>query len=273
MAPTLGVPLDLGVLAPGKLLRSRLAGRLAAAGSPPPDAEALARVCAAVELVHTASLCHDDVMDGGLLRRGVPALWRKAGRSGAVLIGDLLLCEATELLLDTAGGRYVRDFVEKVAEVCAAEAEQEVALRGRALNAATCLRLARSKSGPLFAFAARVTGGADQVLSAALEEAGYRVGTAYQLADDLLDVLGQEEVSGKTLGTDDRRGKFTLACDPKEGHKVLTGEVQRLCSSAVECLKPWARAQQGLRRFLARDLRPVFARYGTALTAPVDGAL
>ncbi len=207
-----GLPVRPSQLLPGKMLRTRMAARLSTRLTVP--VETLQHVCAAVELTHTASLCHDDVIDNALVRRGQPALWRASSRSGAVLLGDLLLCEAMGLLTGTDGGRLVRPFLAKLRETCAAEAEQELRLRGREVGRDVCLRIARGKTGPLFAFVGLAAGGADAALSAALEEAGYRVGTAYQLADDLLDVEGCEEAAGKTLGTDVARRKFTLAQEP-----------------------------------------------------------
>ena len=265
VAHCIGDGADLAQLMPGKMLRTRLASRLAAQGLPDLGPSALARVCAATELVHTASLCHDDVVDNTLIRRALPTLWRATTPSGAVLIGDLLLCEATGLLLQTAGGRYVKSFVAKVREMCAAEAEQEIRWRGRCPDESTCLRLARQKTGPLFAFVARACAGDDGRLAAALEEAGYCLGAAYQLADDLIDVLGREDVAGKTLGTDRERGKFTLAHASEDGPDVVRRHVSALCNAALEGLDSWPQARGALRRFFVSDLGPVFRRHGQHL--------
>ncbi len=265
VARTVGVDGDLSRLVSGKMLRTRLAARLAPACADRPSEGDLSRLAAAVELVHSASLCHDDVIDNAFLRRAAPPLWRRTSASGAVLIGDMLLCKAVDLLLETDGGRYVQVFVAKVSELCAAEAEQELKLRGRRLDLETCLRTAREKTGPLFAFMGQVCGGEDEVLSAALEEAGYRVGTAYQLADDLRDAGGTEEAAGKTLGTDMHRGKFTLAETNGDGPRTVRRHVAELCLSALDCLRAWPPVRQGLLTFLTADLAPVFARYGNGL--------
>jgi geranylgeranyl pyrophosphate synthase len=259
-ASSLGAAGEVVGLVHGKMLRTRFAGKLAAAVATPPAGATLARACAAVEMVHTASLYHDDVIDSGLIRRARPTLWRTTGASAAVLIGDILLCEAMGLLLDTEGGRHVRPFVAKVSEVCLGEAEQEFVLRGRQWDEETCLRIARAKTGPLFAFGAGVSGGADRDLCRALEEAGYRIGTAYQLADDLLDVLGREDVAGKTLGTDGARGKFTLAHASKEGRRSIAGHIARQCGSGLDCLARWPAARDTLAGFIACDLLPLFCR-------------
>jgi heptaprenyl diphosphate synthase len=251
---------EVGGLLPGKMLRTRLAGRVAGEAS-----EALAAACAATELVHTASLCHDDVIDNAIIRRARPTLWQATSPSGAVLLGDLLLCEALDVLIDGPGAPHLKHFVAKVREVIGAETEQELLLRGRAVDEPTCLRLARTKTGPLFAFTAWVAGSADALLAAALDEAGYRVGTAYQLADDLFDVVAAEQEAGKTLGTDQARGKFTLPQAPDGGVDATREHIRELCSSAVASLGDWPDRQTGLVRFITDDLLPVFRQHNENL--------
>ena len=264
VACSLGGGLNPAQLAPGKMLRSRLAARLVAAGAGGCRPSTVEAICAAVEIVHTASLFHDDVIDGAPFRRARPTLWRESGSTAAVLVGDVLLCEAMALVVETEGGSCVPTFVEKVREVCRTEAEQELVLRRRRLDQSTCLAIARGKTGPLFALVALVCGGEDDVLRAALEEAGYRVGSAYQLADDLLDAFGDPDVAGKTLRTDRRRRKFTLAQCPGDGGDARR-LVAELCRSAARCLESWPSLQGGLRRYLAEDLQPVLRRYDPRL--------
>ena len=252
------VDLDVSRMIPGKMLRSRLAGRLVEGGLGGGDWSDAAQLSAAIELAHTASLCHDDVIDNAEVRRGLPSLWCVTGASGAVLIGDLLLCEAIELVMDTDGGRCLTEFLAKLKEVITAEAKAELMLRGTILDEPTCLDLARGKTGPLFAFVAGICGREDRDLAAALEETGYLIGTAYQLADDLLDRIGDEDRAGKTLGTDQRRGKFTLARDGRDAQDVLHREVHRLCESAVHRLAGRAQAEDAIRRYLVEDIQPLF---------------
>jgi geranylgeranyl pyrophosphate synthase len=140
-------------LAGGKMLRTRLAGRIReCAGAADPDA--LAEVCTAAELVHSASLCHDDVVDGSEMRRGGPSLWTEVGRTGAILVGDLLFAEAVRMVRAAGDGKFVADFADKMKETSAAEAEQELVWRGKKPDEETHIRLARGKTGPLFAFTA-----------------------------------------------------------------------------------------------------------------------
>ena len=253
------------LLLPGKMLRTQLVARLVEAGASRIDLSVAARLCAATELAHTASLCHDDVIDGGLLRRGHSTLWRATSESGAVLTGDLLLCEATSLLLETDEGHHLPAFIDKVREVCSAEAEQELVLRGNRLDRATCVRIARGKTGPLFAFTPQICAGDDAALAAALEAAGYDIGTAYQLADDLLDAVGDEAEAGKTLGTDLARRKFTIAHEDGDG---LPDCIRSLCAAALERLDAHPKARGAVEQFLLHDLQAAFDRYALDL-APV----
>lgn len=249
-------PWAVGPMLSGKMLRSRLGARLFANGAPVNEST-LQAVCVATELVHTASLCHDDVVDNSLIRRSLPTLWRIVGSSGAILIGDLLLCEAMALLMETEKGRLTRRFLTKVTEMVEAETQQELVYRGKQVDMETCLQLARGKTGPLFAFVAGICGGEDETLCGLLEEAGYRIGTAYQLADDLVDILGTECTVGKTLGTDLIRGKFTLPQIGDAGERAARKSISELCISAVELLNDYPKTRDGLREFLCQDLQPV----------------
>lgn len=246
------------LLAPGKMLRTRLAAYLVCATGVEASEE-LTAACVGTELIHTASLCHDDIIDRAEVRRGRPALWRVDGPTVAVLLGDMLICEAFAQVASHCGDRHVRAFAACVQEVCRAEAEQELLL-GRQLDEATYLRMARSMTGPLFAFPACVCGGEDPALGAALEEAGYRIGAAYQVADDLLDVAGSEQSAGKTLGTDATRRKFTLAGATPDGGERARRRVVELCGSALQVLEPWPAVRGALNEFYAAELQPVFDR-------------
>jgi len=252
----------------GKMLRTHFAGWLALGGGWRADEDVLIDVCAATEMVHTATLCHDDVVDGALVRRSSPALWRAKGAAAAVMIGDWLLADAAGIIADTSGGRYLALFLAKARETCAAEIEHEIALRGTQLGVETCVRLARGKTGPLFSFVGRVCGGDDDKLAAALEEAGYRVGTAYQLADDLIDAVGSQAQAGKTLGTDTARGKYTLAQGGVRGAAFARECAVRELREAVRCVERWPGVRTGLESFLEEGIRSALTgagiRVGTA---------
>jgi geranylgeranyl pyrophosphate synthase len=259
-----GLPMRWTQFMPGKMLRTRWAARLAESGELHVAADTIVRACAAIELTHTASLCHDDVIDGGFLRRQQPTLWRVMGPTAAILVGDLLLCEAMDVLGSVENGGLVEPFVAKLREVCAAELEQDLGSRGKALEEAACLRLARGKSGPFFAFVGYACGGAQPDLRAALQETGYRVGTLYQMADDLLDVVGGA-AADKTLGTDATQRKFTLPRMVTAGPARTRAQVRALRDAALDGVQAWPPIRAGLSQFFQRDLQPVFAQFDRRL--------
>ena len=236
---------------PGKMLRTRLAAALC-----PNDDERVIDACAATELIHTATLFHDDVIDGASMRRKQPTLWRHVGQTGAILMGDLFFSSALQLVLRGGDLRMTNSFVDKVREVCATEMAHEVFYRKQHTDVDLGVRIARGKTGPLFAFAAEACGGDDLPRSNALAEAGYLVGTAYQLADDLLDEIGDEELAGKTLGTDRERRKFTLA-QGSEGRAVVKRELRKLCEAAKDQVKPWPELSERLTQFLSDQFLPL----------------
>ena len=242
----------------GKMLRSRLIFHMGPAAKVPHDT--LLHAAAAVEMVHAASLLHDDVIDGGYLRRGSPTFWVERGISGAILVGDMMLFKAVELMCHVEDGRLTPLLVKLTGEVCDAESEQELLLRGKAPNWENCVNIARRKTGALFAFASGACGGNDAALTATLVESGYAVGTAYQLADDILDATGSEEDSGKSLGSDEARGKTTAArLDAAQAGEAVA-YVDLLCQQAEAALLPWPAIQQAWRAFMNADMRPALKK-------------
>jgi geranylgeranyl pyrophosphate synthase len=163
------------------------------------------RAATAVELVHMATLVHDDVLDQAPLRRGRPTVAASSGRERAVATGDLLLSRAFALLAD-AGDRRA---VELLAEASVALARGELAQRHDAfdleISERRYLERCRLKTATLFECAC-LLGHDDENLRAF----GAEVGLAFQLLDDVLDVAGPPERTGKARGTDLRDGTVTL---------------------------------------------------------------
>lgn len=245
-------------LGSGKMLRSRLCLRLGEALGTP--TASLLHACAAVEMIHAASLLHDDVIDGGFIRRNLPTFWVERGVSGAILVGDLMLFKALDLLGHVEKGRLVHALVRMTGEVCDAETEQELVLRGKTPTWPNCVAIARRKTGALFAFAAFAAAGNDPDLAGVLQESGYAVGTAYQLADDILDVSGLEDEAGKTLGTDEARMKTTAASAAAATGIDPVAYIDDLCERAEAALAPWPVAHRAWRQFVDEDFRPSIAR-------------
>lgn len=165
---------------------------------------------AVVELVHSATLLHDDVVDDGMERRGSITARRRWGNGISVLAGDLLLVDA----LERTGEHAPALLPSLMATLRRLVNGEIIQLRGRTeldVSEETYERILRDKTASLFAFATRsgaILGGADEAGQNALEEFGEALGIAFQLVDDVLDYQG--EATGKTLFADLIEGKLTL---------------------------------------------------------------
>ena len=242
----------------GKMLRARLILRVGP-GAAVPHLN-LVHAAAAVEMIHAASLLHDDVIDGGFLRRGVPTFWVERGIPGAILVGDLMLFKALDIVSEVEESRLTRQLIKMTGEVCDAESEQELLLRNAEATWENCVRIARRKTGALFAFAAYACGGHDLQCSEALSEAGYIIGTAYQLADDILDAKGSPESSGKSHGSDEARHKTTAVSANNDNQRDPIAYVEELCQRADALLNPWPKVQYAWREFMTHDMQPALYR-------------
>lgn len=247
-----------GLFGQGKMLRSRMLFRIGPTLGTSPDT--LLHAAAATEMIHSASLLHDDVIDGGLLRRGAPAFWVERGVSGAILLGDMLLIKSIDLICQVEGSQLAHPFVKFTAEVCEAESEQELIFRGKEIAWTDCVRIARGKTGALFAFPAYAAASGDESVQKALTEAGYLVGTAYQLADDILDAMGSDEESGKTVGTDSARAKNTLMTYLGSGVEPAA-YIRSLCESARQQLADWPTVQTAWDIYMEMDLQPELSKH------------
>ncbi len=170
------------------------------------------RAAAILELLHNASLLHDDVLDEGCLRRGVPTINRRWGNHTAVLLGDLLLGTLLEWSTDFAPD--VRTALSRmVLHTCDGEIRQTSSAGNFALSEQDYLAVIGQKTAAMFEGACHIgaslagSSGRD-CLSAA--RFGRHVGMAYQIMDDFLDIAGDDEALHKTLGTDLRSAKPTL---------------------------------------------------------------
>jgi geranylgeranyl pyrophosphate synthase len=245
------------VVGAGKMLRARLGFRVGVVLKVPH--QTLVHAAAAVEMIHAASLLHDDVIDGGALRRGAPTFWVERGVPAAILLGDLLLFKALDLTCDVESAWLTPALIRATGNVCEAEAEQELVLRGSRGSWDTCVSIARRKTGALFGFIALVCGGENEKLRDVLAEAGRMVGTAYQLADDILDANGDPKEAGKTLGSDRARAKTTAVSATRDLGEALD-EIDTLCRQAAESLAPWPAVAAAWNDYMARDFRPALDR-------------
>ncbi|MDF7822495.1 polyprenyl synthetase family protein [Pontiellaceae bacterium B12227] len=253
------LPANKNLLGSGKMLRSRLTLALGNANSIPE--EELINAGAAVDMIHGASLLHDDVIDGGLIRRGAPTFWKKYGINGTILFGDMLMFKALALLTAVNREDLLRELIDRTGEVCTSEVEQELILRGSPGTWEECEMVGRYKTGSLFAFAAVAAGDRSGDQADALREAGYLLGTAYQLADDVLDASGNEHVSGKTLGTDDKRGKTTAITVTKNAPSDPIDYIYSLLDASAAQLAAWPEIHGAWITFLNVTMKPVLSKH------------
>ncbi len=171
------------------------------------------RAAAVVELIHLATLVHDDVLDGAALRHQVPTVGRKYGAPVAVLLGDALLAQALKIAADFLSTEVCRAMARATQRVCAGEIHQTLERGNPRFSVNEYFEVIAMKTGELFGVScllgARVAGHPDEYLEAA-SRFGLQLGIAYQLFDDIADFCGDEGKIGKTLGTDLASGKFTL---------------------------------------------------------------
>jgi geranylgeranyl pyrophosphate synthase len=208
--PTLGEDATSTLSAGGKRLRPLLV--LLCAG--PSGGEAAARAGAAIELVHMASLVHDDVLDAAPLRRGQPTVAASAGRERATSAGDFLFSQAFTLL----AGAGDRRAVELLSDAAVSLARGELAQRRDAyeveLPKERYLERCRLKTARLFESACLMgrasANGTDPAGEGELRGFGAEIGLAFQLLDDVLDVTGPPERTGKARGTDLLDGTVNL---------------------------------------------------------------
>jgi heptaprenyl diphosphate synthase len=194
----------------GKRFRPMLA--LLAAQLGDPDAPEVTRAAVVCELTHLATLYHDDVMDEAAVRRGAPSANSRWTNSIAILTGDLLFARASDLLADL-GPEAVRVQAQTFERLVTGQIRETVGAQPGDDPIAHYLEVLADKTGSLVATSARFGAGfagVEEPLVASLTAFGEEVGVAFQISDDLLDIVSQGGASGKSPGTDLREGIATL---------------------------------------------------------------
>jgi len=184
---------------------------LASHFGPEPAGEPVITAATVVEMIHLATLYHDDVMDEAPLRRGAQSANARWSNSVAILAGDFLFARASRLV-STLGPDFVRIIAETFAELVTGQMRETVGARG-ADPIDHYLRVVWEKTGSLIAAAARfgsMTAGASPEAVQSLSRIGDIVGVAFQVSDDIIDIASVTGDSGKTPGTDLREGVHTL---------------------------------------------------------------
>ena len=165
-----------------------------------------------IEITHLASLYHDDVMDDAPLRRGVPTAQLVWGNSVAVLTGDLLFARASQLIADL-GERAIRLQADTFERLCLGQLHETVGPQPGEDPVAHYLKVLADKTGSLIAAAAQfgvAFSGAPSEYESAVLEFGEKIGIAFQLVDDVIDLTASDAETGKKAGTDLRAGVVTM---------------------------------------------------------------
>jgi heptaprenyl diphosphate synthase len=250
--------------------------------------ECVVDAAVAVELLHLASLHHDDVLDCASVRRGrasANAVW---GNSVAVLTGDALLAQAFSLAAELRRDD-LRRFSRAVTELCAGQVAESQAQYDRQRGVADYEASIRGKTAALFAASCWLgasAAGARRRLIHALERYGWELGIAFQLIDDVLDLHGDPDVTGKARGGDLRAGVFTLpvllalAEDPALGDLLAEGidedriaEVRRRVTAAGGDRHTVARAAGHVGKALASVSRLPLSTIGRGLLRSIAEAV
>jgi len=167
---------------------------------------------ASVELLHTATLVHDDLIDGALLRRGMPTLNARWSPAATVLTGDFLFARAAKLAAETDYLPLMRLFSETLAVIVNGELTQMFSSRG-VIDRVNYYDRIYAKTASLFemsALAAAMLATEEESIRASMKTFGYELGMAFQIMDDILDFTGEQSTVGKPIGSDLLNGLVTL---------------------------------------------------------------
>jgi geranylgeranyl diphosphate synthase type II len=247
------------VMAGGKRIRPAL--MMAACEAAGGDAEKVVPVACAMEMIHTYSLIHDDLpaMDDDDFRRGRPTCHKVFGEAMAVLAGDALLTEAFVLLSAPATVSGLPEgTLQRIIQIIARNAGSfgmvggqavDIESEGKVIDPPTLDYIHTHKTGALILAsvqAGALAGGADAAVFDALSHYGQAVGLAFQVADDILDVVGDEKLLGKKVGVDEARGKATYPA--LFGLPEARRRAAELRDMALAALEPLPAAAEPLRQ-------------------------
>ena len=209
--PLIGQISQYIIAAGGKRLRPALLLMVSnALGEQRPTKHTLAAV---VELIHTATLLHDDVVDESTLRRGRPTANESFGNPASVLVGDFLHTRSFQMMVEAGNMRILQVLSDATNVIAEGEVQQLINTHDASLDEAGYLHVIRSKTAKLFEAStqiAAILAGANATVESACATYGQALGTAFQIIDDVLDYDGNATEMGKNLGDDLREGKCTL---------------------------------------------------------------
>lgn len=186
------------------LLSARLSGY---------QGNAAPRLGAAMEMIHTASLLHDDVVDDAPLRRGHPSAKAKWGNSISILVGDFFWCKMSQIIVDHGSIKILKVVTQSITRTTEAQILEITKQSDFAMDQETYLKIIRGKTAALMAACSQIggiLGGVSESYEEALKRYGFDLGIAFQLTDDILDYSSKEESFGKNRGSDLREGRLTF---------------------------------------------------------------
>jgi geranylgeranyl pyrophosphate synthase len=211
--PLMGPMLSMVLPGSGKRMRPALALLTAHLGQA--SSQSMTNMAVGVELLHAASLVHDDVVDESALRRGDETLFTRVGNALAVLVGDYLFAQSASRCVATGNVRVIGLFAETLASMCQGQIEEASRLgkAHRVLTREGYFQTIWGKTASLFVLACEgsaVLADLNETQVQAMRRYGDRLGLAFQVVDDILDFVGDERVLGKQVGSDLRQGIVTL---------------------------------------------------------------
>jgi len=265
--PDLHTVLEHLVSSGGKRVRpavTLLAGKMLGA-----DPDRLVTLAASIEMLHTATLVHDDLIDGSLLRRGIPTVNAHWSPAATVLAGDYIFARAAELAARTDSVAVMQSFAETLATIVNGEITQMFTSRGVSSREDYYQRI-YAKTASMFVLAtksAALISQSDEKIVETIRQFGYEIGMAFQIVDDILDFTGEQEEVGKPVASDLRSGLVTLPAiyyqennpDDQDMEAVLRGEYNNdgRMKRLVKAIRSSGAIQQALdeaRQYVERGL-------------------
>ena len=210
------------------------------------DKESAMQVALAVELLHSASLLHDDLIDNADTRRGQEAAFRRYGNVVSVMSGDYMLAKVLALLAQSGSSEFTRLMSQTAADICEAEVLQFQMASLETYSLENYYRIIEGKTAVLFAAALEgvaIVAGASRAQREAFARYGLAFGRAFQMQDDYLDLLGDPQTLGKPVGGDLREGKATYA--------VLRLVLEAEHQEAKDILRRHASKEEDISRMIA----------------------
>jgi heptaprenyl diphosphate synthase len=177
------------------------------------DSKDVPSLAASIEMLHMATLIHDDIIDDAKLRRGDNTIQHKFGKNFAVYVGDFLFCACFKLLSTTSSIKNIKLDTNSMSRICIGEIEQYSSKFNYNISVRQYLKRISSKTAELFAlsfYTGASETGCSKLMTAKLSSIGINLGMAFQIIDDILDYTGDDLTVGKTTSNDIKQGIFTL---------------------------------------------------------------